>query len=175
MSHAMARKAGVGAHGLWSISRGLARGLTDRSEYKSMMDLADTPRQGDLDGRGNLSTRALHEFVEWFLRIALDQVQFMKTLFDFEGLRIRLQNYVVRDLGLRSECAKLVDALYQRGELSRGDAAAAMNLKPRTATNAIKQLLASGLVHSPSNKGQLHLRYGTSSADSLFPRLFLPE
>ncbi|MEI9805034.1 MAG: Fic family protein [Pseudolabrys sp.] len=27
MSHAMALKAGIGAHGLWSISRGLARGL----------------------------------------------------------------------------------------------------------------------------------------------------
>ncbi|WP_342636617.1 Fic family protein [Aquamicrobium defluvii] len=29
MSHVMALKAGVGGHGLWSISRGLARGLKD--------------------------------------------------------------------------------------------------------------------------------------------------
>lgn len=39
MSHAMAHKAGIGAHGLWSISRGLARGLEPgldgRSEYKA--------------------------------------------------------------------------------------------------------------------------------------------
>ena len=55
MSHAMAHDAGIGAHGLWSISRGLARGLRSRTDYKQMMDLADTPRQGDLDGRGNLS------------------------------------------------------------------------------------------------------------------------
>lgn len=58
MSHAMAHCAGIGAHGLWSISRGLARGLArgpeGRDEYKSKMDYADTPRQGDLDGRGNL-------------------------------------------------------------------------------------------------------------------------
>ena len=46
MSHAMAHAAGIGAHGLWSISRGLARGLESRSEYKRMMDYADTPRQG---------------------------------------------------------------------------------------------------------------------------------
>jgi Fic family protein len=55
MSHAMAHMAGIGAHGLWSISRGLARGQESRGDYKLMMDHADTPRQGDLDGRGNLS------------------------------------------------------------------------------------------------------------------------
>ena len=59
MSHAMGLSAGIGAHGLWSISRGLARGIHSRSEYKTKMDYADTPRQGDLDGRGNLSERAL--------------------------------------------------------------------------------------------------------------------
>ncbi len=32
--HAMALKAGIGGHGLWSISRGLARGLADVGEYK---------------------------------------------------------------------------------------------------------------------------------------------
>jgi len=67
MSHAMGLSAGIGAHGLWSISRGLARGMESRSEYKAKMDYADTPRQGDLDGRGNLSEKALIDFVTWFL------------------------------------------------------------------------------------------------------------
>lgn len=65
MSHAMGLSAGIGAHGLWSISRGLARGLESRTEYKRMMDHADMPRQGDRDGRGNLSHRALLEFSAW--------------------------------------------------------------------------------------------------------------
>ena len=38
MSHAMAHAAGLGAHGLWSISRGLARGIKSRNDYKAMMD-----------------------------------------------------------------------------------------------------------------------------------------
>jgi Fic family protein len=59
MSHAMGLTAGIGARGLWSVSRGLARGLESRGDYKRMMDHADMPRQGDLDGRGNLSRRAL--------------------------------------------------------------------------------------------------------------------
>lgn len=175
VSHAMALEAGIGAHGLWSIARGLARGLAGRGEYKAMMDLADTPRQGDLDGRGNLSLKSLEQFVEWFLKVALDQVEFMAQLFDFDGLRVRLQHYVLRDLRLRAECAQLVDVLYQRGQLSRGDAAVAMSLKPRTATAAIRQLLESGLVTSPSDKGPLRLHYDSRSADALFPRLFLSE
>jgi len=62
MSHAMAHTAVIGAHGLWSVSRGLARGLESRDEYKRMMDYADSPRRNDLDGRGNLSLLALKEF-----------------------------------------------------------------------------------------------------------------
>ena len=59
MSHAMAKEAGIGAHGLWSISRGLARGLQSRGDYMRMMNHADMTRQGERDGRGNLSEAAL--------------------------------------------------------------------------------------------------------------------
>lgn len=82
MSHAMAGVTGIGAHGLWSISRGLARGTDSRGDYKRMMDHADMPRQGDRDGRGNLSEAALKDFILWFLRVCLDQVTFMSELFD---------------------------------------------------------------------------------------------
>jgi hypothetical protein len=57
----MAHYAGIAAHGLWSISRGLACGFKSRGEYKEMMDHADMPRQGDLDGRANLSQRMAHQ------------------------------------------------------------------------------------------------------------------
>ena len=75
MSHAMAHAAGMGAHGLWSIFRGLARGLQSRTEYKMMMDHADTPSHGDRDGRGNLSEKA-----------CLDQLTFMTEIFEFDRL-----------------------------------------------------------------------------------------
>jgi hypothetical protein len=39
MSHAMALHAGIGAHGLWSVSRGLARGLDSRGDYKRMISI----------------------------------------------------------------------------------------------------------------------------------------
>lgn len=94
MSHAMALNAGIGGEGLWSISRGLTRGLKDRGEYKRMMDSADSPRRGDRDGRGNLSEAALKTFCAWFLKAALDQVTFSAKLFDLGGLDKRYRRLV---------------------------------------------------------------------------------
>ena len=37
MSHAIALQAGIGASGLWSVSRSLAPGLASRQEYKRMI------------------------------------------------------------------------------------------------------------------------------------------
>src|SRR6266852_2009645 len=122
MSHAMAWNADVAAHGLWSISRGLARGLENRNEYKQMMDLADTSRQGDLDGRGNLSERALIDFITWFLSVALDQVTFMSDLFDLDNLANRLRTFIARHERFRPEAAALLEQTLVRGEIERGEA-----------------------------------------------------
>ena len=64
-----------------------------------MMDLADMPRQGDVDGRGNVSQRALIEFVSWFLRVAIDQVAFMSGLFNLDTLAGRLRDFVAQAKG----------------------------------------------------------------------------
>lgn len=94
VGHAMAHLAGIGAYGLWSISRALARGLKSRGDYKRMMDHADMPRPGDLDGRGNLSLHALIDFNIGFLTICLDQITFTSDLFELDTLARRLRHYV---------------------------------------------------------------------------------
>lgn len=58
------------------------------------MDYADSPRQGDRDGSGNLSESALKDFVEWFLTIALDQVRFSTAMFDLGRLEARYRALV---------------------------------------------------------------------------------
>jgi len=171
MSHAMAHQAGVGARGLWSISRGLARGLADRGEYKSMMDHADMPRQGDLDGRGNLSERALTSFSTWFLKVCLDQVRFMSELFDLDGLAERLKRYA-QIKGWRPEATKLLVEILHRGEIARGDAAAITGLGERTARNLLGELVRDGILGSLSEKGPVSLRFSVETQDVLFPRLF---
>jgi Fic family protein len=172
MSHAMAQLAGIGAHGLWSIARGLARGLERPSEYKTMMDLADTPRQGDTDGRGNLSERALAEFTLWFLRICLDQVTFMASLFEIDSLGGRLKAYVERDKRLRPEAARLLDEALIRGEIQRGDVARIAGMPDRSARRVLSDLIEAGLLGSETPKGAVSLRFPVDALDMLFPRLF---
>lgn len=172
VAHAMALRSGIGAHGLWSISRGLARGLAERGEYKRMLDLADSPRQNDLDGRGNLSLKALEEFVTWFCQVALDQLTFMSQLFDLNTLTARLETYVTRDLALSPSAVKLIHALLQRGEMPRGDAGPVTALPERTARQLLSRLIDAGLVASSTPKGPVSLRFNTLSAETLFPRLF---
>ena len=41
----MGLSTGIGASGLWSVSRGLTRGLESRHDYKTKMGYADTPRR----------------------------------------------------------------------------------------------------------------------------------
>jgi Fic family protein len=171
MSHAMALEAGIGSHGLWSISRGLARGLRSRTEYKSMMDHADTPRQGDLDGRGNLSRRALEEFSVWFLKVCLDQIQFMRGQFELPTLANRLKRYA-RLNEWRPEADVLLTEILHRGEIARGDTEAITGLKERTARDLLATLLENGMLSSDSPKGPVHLNFPLKAQDVLFPQLF---
>ena len=98
-----------------------------------MMDLADTPRRGDLDGRGNLSERALVEFVTWFLRVAIDQVTFMSSLFELDTLARRLRALVAEDSQLKPEAARLLEETLVRGEIERGEASRITGLPERSA------------------------------------------
>jgi Fic family protein len=173
MSHAMGLHAGIGAHGLWSISRGLARGRDGRDDYRQMMDLADTPRENDLDGRGNLSLRTLEAFIQWFLDVALDQVEFMTRLFHLDGLVSRLRDYVGRVLMLGPEAANLAEQVLRRGEMPRGAASGAIGLPERRAREILSLLVNAGLLGSSSPKGPVSLRFPVVAQDTLFPQLFI--
>jgi Fic family protein len=172
MSHAMAHAAGIGAHGLWSVARGLARGVEDRGEYKRMMDHADAPREGDLDGRGNLSQRALTDFILWFLRVSLDQVTFMTELFELNTLARRLRSFAEGNEHFKPEAARLLEDAAVRGEFERGEAARITGLPERSARRSLNDLIAAGLLASDTPKGPVSLRFPPAESEALFPRLF---
>ena len=173
MSHAMAHTAGIGAHGLWSVSRGLARGLRNRGEYKEMMDYADTPRQNDLDGRGNLSLHALRDFTLWFLKVSLDQVTFMSGLFEIDALAQRFKKYVAQSDILKPESSRLLEEALIRGEFDRGEAARITGMPERSARRVLNDVVAEGLLASTTEKGPVSLRFPTESLETFFPRLYV--
>jgi len=176
MSHAMAHQAGIGAHGLWSISRGLARGLQPgmdgRQEYKKQMAAADEPRQGDRDGRGNLSLKGLETFATWFLHVCLDQLAYMSELFELGTLSKRLDRYVALDDRLAPEAARLIQEALIRGEIERGEASRITQLPERSARRVLKQATDAGLLASDTPKGPVSLRFPSNVLEILFPRLY---
>ena len=174
MSHAMAYWCGIGAHGLWSISRGLARGIDSRQEYKQQMDYADTPRQSDLDGRGNLSLKAIEQYTIWFLRVCLDQITFMTSLFDFDDLSRRYGRLVAMSDTLKPQAEALLQEALSRGEFDRGEASRITGLPERTARRVLNEVTREGLLASSTPKGSVSLRFPTHTLEVLFPRLY-PE
>lgn len=174
MSYAMAHKAGIGAHGLWSVSRGLAKGLESKTEYKRHMQQADSPRQGDRDGRGNLSHAALVDFTEWFLKVCLDQITFMTGLFELDALARRLRRYASMQPTWKPQSAKLLEEALMRGEFDRGEVPRITGLPERTARRVLKDVIDDGLLASQTEKGPVSLRFPTKSLDTLFPALY-PE
>jgi Fic family protein len=111
MSQGMARAVGIEAGGLWSISRALANGMGDTAAYLRMMDYADHPRMGALDGRGNLSRKALIEFSRWFLECVAAEMRFTADLFSGEAVTRRMGSTTGR-IGLELGVSKFSELFH---------------------------------------------------------------
>lgn len=170
----------VHGFGLWSVSRGLARRNAD---YKSALTWADAPRRNDLDGRGNLSNEGLVRFCRFFLEVCLDQVEYMDTLLQLDGLMERVRSYVqLRGTAiipnppggddLRPEAARMLQEVLLRGEAPRGAVIAASGMKERTGRNLLGQLITEGLLVSDSPKGEVRIGFPIHAAGWFFPELY---
>jgi len=173
-THAYLIRARIDGHGLWTVSRGLAR---NREAYLAALAGADAHRQGDLDGRGNLSNRGLTAFCTFFLKTALDQIRFITDLLELDGLQKRMAGYVERQASfgeLAPEAAYLLREVLLRGEVPRGEAARITGRPERTARRILNSLLDRKLLAANSAKGPVRLSFPASVAGYYFPRLY-PE
>jgi Fic family protein len=179
-TEAFLRRARIESHGLWSISRGLAR---NRERYIELLANADQQRRDDYDGRGNLSEAALTAFCRFFLETALDQILYMGSLLDLDELDRRIAGYVeLRHRGLtatraplRLEAAPLLRDVALRGEVARGEVARITGLPERTVRRLTSQLIDEGLLASETPKGPLRLGLPTAVASYYFPGLYPEE
>jgi Fic family protein len=136
-----------------------------------MMDHADSPRRGDLDGRGNLSRMALKEFCEWFLSVMLDHIRFTRAIFKLETLDDRHRR-LLRDLGHDKRSEELIGAILKYGRIERGDASIALKTSERTARNVLSALISGGFLKSSTPKGPVRIAFPLDHRDRLFPSLF---
>lgn len=163
------------SEGLWSPSRGLARATQD---YYVHLNNADSARRGDLDGRGNLSTAGLNEWIEFFLGICQDQVKFMGRMLDLDDMKRRIEALIIfrhaHDKEVRKEAILPLYHLFAAGPLKRMEFAQMTGLGERTARSLMSKLLKSGLLVSDTASGPVRWGLPLDSLQFLFPELY-PE
>jgi Fic family protein len=173
MSHAMLLET-LDTGGIWSVARGLARKV---DEYKRHLADCDSPRRNDLDGRGSLSEEALARFASFFLSMCIDQVQFMEGLMQPDKLRTRILLWAEEEIRLGALPAKagnILEVVLYRGELPRGDAAAALGATDRHARRIVSALIERGVLKSDGARAPLRLVFPAALVSRWMPGLF-PE
>ena len=171
-SHAWLRELGVGSE-IWSISRGLARNMT---EYKSKLMAADEPRRGDLDGRGNLTEAGLEQFCRFFLTTCADQVTFMEKLLEPAEFLGRIEVWCAEEVRAkrlpRGSWPLLREAIIA-GEFSRGRAPELTGYETRQARTVLNTLIRDGYLASANPRAPVKLGIPSTVLDRWFPRLYV--
>lgn len=159
---------------LWSLSRGLAR---RQDEYYQRLSSADKPRRGDLDGRGQLSEKALCDFIEFMLDVCLDQMKYMEEMINVHTLRNRIEVALkaapqFQQARIKQGCARALHILLTQGEVTRSDFKVYTGLGLRTATEQLSKLIDLKLIDAPSQKSrQIYPGLPIWFADWIFPDL----
>ncbi len=173
-SDAMFVKENLHAEGLWSISRGLAKA---NNEYKEKLANADLERQGNYDGRGNLSNKFLVQFCEFFLKTAIDQVDFMYSVMDVEGMLARMSSFVdlmVARGKMKSESKFILIDVFLKGYISTSDAMRITGTSDKTSKRTLESLLEMGFLDvKRSGKSILYFaKYPLIAYPILFPGVY---
>ncbi|QNB06753.1 Fic family protein [Herbaspirillum frisingense] len=183
-NHVLLSQLGL-SEGLWSPMRGLAR---NQQAYYGALHQADLPRRNATDGRGELSSKGLADFIRFWLDTCLDQVRFMGQLLslpEMETRYISLALLFVHDFGrepvlhhrsaLRPELlGRALYRLFRLGQMERGEFKAALDTSDRTASRLVSRLLEQRLLVSEGRLGVLQPGFPLASFRYLFPGLW-PE
>ncbi len=163
--------------GVWSPLRGLARSV---ERYFALLDSADEPRRGDLDGRGNLSEAALVEWITYLLEVCIDQVKFMRSMLNLDTIERRMAACLVFEQetvksGVRIEALHPLHYLFLSGKtVERGEFKRMTGLGDRTAVKLLTALVQRGLLKSDSPQGGVRFGLPMHALRFYFPALW-PE
>ena len=161
--------------GMWSPNRGLARSV---EQYYAKLHNADLPRRGDLDGRGNLTTQGLLEWIDFYLDVCTDQVKLMQHMLELDGMKQRIVALVTfrcaHDKAFRAEAILPLYHVFAAGPLTRREFAQMTGLGERTARSLLSRLLSAGLLTSESPLGPVRFGLPLDALLFLFPQLY-PE
>lgn len=163
--------------GFWSPLRGFAR---TQDRYRELLQAADEHRRGALDGRGNLSEKALTEWIAYVLQTCADQANFMAAMLDPGNMKDRIagclqfEQSVLKD-GARIEALHPLHHLFLTGsEMSRAEFKGLSQLGDRQATQLVSDLIRIGYLKTSSAYGPVSFGIPPRALRFYFPRLW-PE
>lgn len=163
------------SEGLWSPSRGFARST---EAYYAALHNADSPRRGDLDGRGNLSALGLFEWVKFFLDVCDDQVTYMSKMLASDAIKQRIEALLIfrstQDTSTRHEAIVPLIHIFRLGPVARSEFVQMTGLGERNGRSLLSKLLADGLLVSDTADGVVRFGLPLDSLGMLFPDLY-PE
>ena len=177
LTDAALKAIGLESYGAWCLSRGLARSAV---QYKNLLANADAVRQGDYDGRGNLTEKGLMSFCNYMLDTAIDQVIYVSELLDLAKIRQRIESYIVarnddRVAGisapLKSTASLILYTAFQQGEIDRAQALELCAMPERSARRLLSQLKSEGLLSETSSKSPLRWEIAEHAEPWYFPNL----
>ena len=171
MSHAIFSQS-LQAESLWSITRGLAR---NESQYKALLANCDLTRRNDLDGRGNLSEEALHEFCHFFLETCIDQIGFMERLLNLHRLRDRVMTWVHEEINaarLPLNSNLVLNRLMLDDDLRRSEISTIIGTGERQSRRVTSALEKRGVIVAKHSRAPFRLNVPADIASSWLPGLF---
>lgn len=177
ITDAALKAAGLESYGAWCLSRGLAN---KNGNYKKYLAAADQPRQGDYDGRGQLTEKGLLGFCDYMIDVAIDQVDYISDLLNLAEMKKRINAYVAARNDHRvpdaSEPLKPVAGLilynaFINGELKRSEALQLCGMPERSARRLLSQLKTEGLLSETNNKSPLRWEIPEHAEPWYFPQL----
>lgn len=177
LTDAALKAVGLDSYGAWCLSRGLAH---QNGQYKKSLAVADRVRQGDFDGRGQLTEKGLLAFCDYMLTTAIDQVEYMSELLDLVNLRKRITGYIQArndfrvqgmDKELKPAAGLILHTAFMYGEIDRAQALELCAMPERSARRLLSQLKAEGLLSETSSKSPLRWEIPEHAESWYFPGL----
>jgi Fic family protein len=162
MSHATMLEA-LESGGVWPLARGMAR---DVQQYRILLANCSA-----------LTDETLVEFTRFFLKVCIDQVNFMENLARPDRLRARILVWAEEEIRLGHLPAKsgsVLEALLYRGEIPRGEAQNIVGTGERQARRVVSALVEAGVLTAESPRAPLRLVFPATLASRWMPGLF-PE
>ena len=142
---------------------------------------ADSPSE---DGK-SFDQEFFADYCLYFLEVCLDQIKFMDKILRLNRIDARIEGYIKdRDKARRatnpldSRAGKLLNTLFLKGIIPRGEARKIMGMESQSERHArriVSQLTKEGLVQSESHRAPLKIGFPTHVLRYYFPDLFDPS